>query len=357
MTGGPARDPKVTIVGAAGGIGSALTYTLATSCFPYEIALIGRRPETIAGQLMDLEALAGRPDLGTLRPGSLLDFTDSDVIVFAAAVPYDPGKKNRSDFLSANAGVLRPYFQAVADLPGDWPGHVIIVSNPVDPLVTWLARHMRIDRHQLLGYNWNDSLRLRAAIARVAGAHASQVEAWILGEHGQHCAALFDRIHVTGSKLDLPLAGQEEILAEISEFYSRWASLRLARTTTWSTSSGVAQFIELITQRKAGICTASQFLAGEYGLSDVSLGVPIRIDDGTVAEILQWEVPPSVTARLRTAAEVVSRQAAPLGPLGHPGPSWGHAAAAARGFPRFYGALLDASPIGRAVRRKARSAA
>jgi malate dehydrogenase len=354
MTGNPLRDPKVTIVGAAGGIGSALTYALATASIPYEIALIGRRPETIAGQLMDLGAMAGCPDLGTIRSGSVLDFTDSDVIVFTASVPFDPGKKVRSAFLSANAGVLRPYFQAVADLPADWPGHVIVVSNPVDPLVTWLARHMRIDRHRLLGYNWNDSLRLRAAIARAVDAHASQVEAWILGEHGEHCVALFDRVRVTGSELDLPEARQEEILAEVSKFYARWASLRLARTTMWSTSNGVAQFIELITQRKTGICTASLFLAGEYGLSDVSLGVPIRIDDGAVAEVLEWTIPAAATTRLQTAAEVVSRQAASLGQLGHPAPSRRHAT---RGFPGFQGALLDTIHIGRAVRRKTRSPA
>jgi malate dehydrogenase len=304
--------PKVTIVGAAGGIGSALTYTLATSFIPYEIALIGRRPETITAQLMDLAALAGRPDSGTVRAGNVKDFADSDVIVFTASIPFDPGRENRADFLSANAGILRPYFQVVADLPDHWPGHVIVVSNPVDPLVTWLARHARIDRRRVLGYNWNDSLRLRAAIARAVQVQASQVEAWLLGEHGEHCVALFDRIRITGSKLELPEERQEEILEEITRFYSRWTSLGLARTTMWSTSNGVAQLIELITARKAGICAASLLLAGEYGLSDVALGVPVRIDDGAVAEIIEWAIPSCATAKLRTAAEVISCQAATL---------------------------------------------
>jgi malate dehydrogenase len=306
------RAPKVTIVGAAGGIGSALTYTLATSRVPYEVALIGRRPETITAQLIDLEALAGRSDSGTVRAGNVGDFTGSDVIVFVASVPFDPGRKSRADFLAANAGVLRPYFQAIADLPANWPGHVIVVSNPVDPLVTWLARHARIDRHQLLGYNWNDSLRLRAAIARAVHVQASQVEAWILGEHGEHCVALFDRMHVSGSKLELPRARQEEILHEITTFYSRWVSLGLARTTMWSTSDGVARLIDVITQRKTAVCVASLFLAGEYGFNDVSLGVPVRIDDGKVTEIIRWAIPPSATAKLQIAAEVICCQAATL---------------------------------------------
>ena len=233
-------------------------------------------------------------------------------IVFAASVPFDPERKSRADFLAANAGVLRPYFQAVADLPAHWPGHVIVVSNPVDPLVTWLARHARIDRHQVLGYNWNDSLRLRAAVARAVRVQASQVEAWILGEHGEHCVALFDRIRISGSKLDLPATRQEEILDEITKFYSRWASLGLARTTMWSTSNGVAQLIDVLTQRKAAICAASLLLAGEYGFHDVSLGMPVRIDDGTVTEIIQWAIPPSATAKLQTAAEVICCQAATL---------------------------------------------
>jgi malate dehydrogenase len=307
-----ASGSKVTIVGAAGGIGSALTYTLATSAIPYEVALIGRRPETITAQLIDLEAMAGRPDPGTVRSGNVQDFSDSDVIVFAASIPFDPGRKNRADFLSANADILRPYFQAVAELPAHWPGHVIIVSNPVDPLVTWLARHARIGRRQVLGYNWNDSLRLRAAIARMAGVLACQVEAWILGEHGPHCVALFDRVRVTGSQLDLAQPWQEEALGEITQFYTRWASLGLARTTMWSTANGVARLVELLTQGQAGMCTASLFLAGEYGFSDVSLGVPVRVRDGAVAGIVQWPISASAVTTLRAAAEVICCQAATL---------------------------------------------
>jgi malate dehydrogenase len=304
--------PKVTIVGAAGGIGSALTYTLATSREPYEVALIGRRPETITAQLMDLEALAAGQNSGTVRAGNVKDFTDSDIIVFTASTPFDPGRKNRADFLAANAEILRPYFRAVADLPEHWPGHVIIVSNPVDPLVTWLARHARIDRRHILGYNWNDSLRLRAAVARTAQVQASQVEAWMLGEHGENCVALFDQVHITGSRLELPPERQDEILGEITQFYSRWTSLGLARTTMWSTSNGVAQLIELITAGQTGVRAASILLAGEYGLRDVSLGVPVRIDDGSVSAIIEWTISSAATQRLRTAAEVVCCQAATL---------------------------------------------
>jgi malate/lactate dehydrogenase len=280
-TDNPVSGSKVTIVGAAGG-------------------------------LIDLEAMAGRPDPGTVRSGNVQDFSNSDVIVFAASIPFDPGRKNRADFLSANADILRPYFQAVAELPTHWRGHVIVVSNPVDPLVTWLARHARIGRRQVLGYNWNDSLGLRAAIARIAGVRAAQVEAWILGEHGPHCVALFDRLPVTGSQFDLPQARQSEVLGEITQFYRRWASLGLARTTMWSTANGVAQLVELLTRCQAGSCTASLLLAGEYGLSDVSLGMPVRISDGAITEIIQWPISATAVTKLRAAAEVICCQAATL---------------------------------------------
>jgi malate dehydrogenase len=312
--------PKVTIVGAGGGVGSALTYTLATSRLPYDIVLIGRRPQAITCQLMDLDALAGRPDVGTIRAGNRADFADSDIIVLAAAVPFDPGKK-RADFLPANAAVLRPYVQAIADLPADWPGHVIVVSNPVDPLVTWLARRARIDRHRILGYTWNDSLRLRAAIAQAVGVPAAQVEAWILGEHGPHFTPLFDRVRVGGNKLELPPARQAEVLAAISEWYARWTSLGLIRTTMWSTSNGVAQFVEAVTQRRPGVWAASLFLDGEYDLSDVSLGVPVFLHDGGITEILQWEIPDAAAGTLRTAAEVIRGQAATLDELRRPAPA------------------------------------
>jgi malate/lactate dehydrogenase len=112
--------------------------------------------------------------------------------------------------------------------------------------------------------------------------------------------------------LDLARPWEEEALGEITQFYMRWASLGLARTTMWSTANGVARLVELLTQRQAGLCTASLFLAGEYGFSDVSLGMPVRIRDGAIAEIVQWAISASAVTKLRAAAEVICCQAATL---------------------------------------------
>jgi malate dehydrogenase len=298
---------KVTIVGGYGGVGSALAYALLTSADPYEVALLGRRSQWVTCQLMDL---GGITPFGhtAVRSGDIDDFVASDMVVITASIPFEPSA-SRLDFLSGNVEVLRPYFHALAELPADWPGHVIVVTNPVDPLTTWLSHSARIDRHRLLGYSWNDSLRLRIAIGQALHTHASEVVGWVVGEHGDGCVPLFDRIRVGGVPVRLSPEQQRSVLAEIRSWYARWVALGVCRTTAWTTATGVARMIHDLTSRTSSDWCAAVPLCGEYDLNGVAIGVPITIGSNRVSPVHEWHLTQHDRSALHHAADVIRRHA------------------------------------------------
>lgn len=298
---------KVTIVGGYGGVGSALAYTLSTSADPYEVVLLGRRSQWVTCQLMDLDGIT--PFSHTVvRSGDIDDFVDSDVVVITASVPFEPSASRR-DFLSGNIEVLRPYFHTLAELPADWPGHVIVVTNPVDPLTTWLSHSTRIDRHRLLGYSWNDSLRLRIAVGQVLHTHASEVVGWVMGEHGDGCVPLFDRIQVDGGPVWLCAEQQRSVRAEMGGWYARWTALGVSRTTAWTTATGVAHMIHGLVSRASSDWCAAVPLHGEYDLGGVAIGVPITIGSNHVSAVHEWQLTQHDMEALHDAADVISRHA------------------------------------------------
>ena len=109
-------------------------------------------------------------------------------------------------YLRDNAAVVG---EVVAALPTGWPGVIVMVTNPLDPLCTWLHDRHGLDRRRLIGYTANDSLRLRTAIGDQLGVRSSEVDAWVLGEHGDRFVALLDRVRVGGEPVALDEAQQD----------------------------------------------------------------------------------------------------------------------------------------------------
>lgn len=308
------KPPKVTIVGAAGGVGSALVHLLINARDRYEVALIGHRPQSVTCLLMDAEALAPLGRTPIVRRGGAEDFHDSDIIVVAASIPLT-ADGSRVGSMADNAEVLHPHLREISKISADWRGYVIVVTNPIDVFSSWLQQHAQIDRLRVLGYSWNDSLRLRVAVARTLGEDAADVTAWIIGEHGDACVPLFNRIQVRGRHVQLSTGQRQDILADLRSFYTRWGALGVSRTTPWTTAAGVARMIDDITRGRSADWTASIALNGEYGLRDVNLGVPVAMDAGGVSGVVQWDLEESEHAALRHAASLVRHRVDALGRL------------------------------------------
>jgi malate/lactate dehydrogenase len=299
---------KVAITGGAGGVGSSVAFNLLLAGHPYEVLLFDNRPNMIASHTMDFEQVLEQDGSGSVRAGEAGEMAGADLIVATAAAPLTVNT-SRMVYLADNAAILAALLD---QLPAGWPGILILVTNPVDPLATWALGRAGLARERLLGYTLNDSLRLRTAIAAELGIEPGRVEAWVIGEHGDGSVALFDRVRVDGEPVALDAAARARAIDFLRSWYTRHVALDSGRSSTWTSGRGIARMVEAIRADSGELWPASVMLTGEYGIDGAALGVPVRLGRGGVAELPEWDLGPEEAAALGAGADTVRAAAAEI---------------------------------------------
>jgi malate dehydrogenase len=276
---------KIALVGAAGGIGSSLAYTLVLRGIGDEYLLVDPNTAVLETQVMDLEQLRGLGPF-SVRAAEPAEIPSADIVVVSASVP--PVRDlPRMDYLRRNLAITREIAEQF-DGQGDWPGVVIMASNPVDPLGFDFQARTGIERHRVLGYSINDTLRLRYGIAEEVGVTPERVNAWAIGEHGNLCVPLFSRVEIDGVPTKFDRDQRQRILDYLLGWYPRWVALTTARTSTWTSGSGLAQMIDAIVNERRDPWPASFALDGEYGISGVAMSLPVQLGRTGVKTVLDW---------------------------------------------------------------------
>jgi malate dehydrogenase len=299
---------RVAITGGGGGVGSSVAFNLLLAEHPYEVMLFDNRRSMVTSHTMDLEQVLEQGATGSVRAADPEELAAADLIVAGGAAPLTVNT-SRMVYLADNAAVLE---ELLARLPAGWPGILIVLTNPVDPLCTWALGRAGLARERLLGYTLNDSLRLRTAIATELGVAPGRVEAWVIGEHGDGSVALFDRVRVDGEPVALDPAARERALEFLHGWYTRHVALDSGRSSTWTSGLGIARMVEAIRADSGELWPASVMLAGEYGIDGAALGVPVRLGRAGVTELAEWDLGPEEAAALRAGADTVRAAAAEI---------------------------------------------
>ncbi|MGH2888657.1 MAG: malate dehydrogenase, partial [Solirubrobacteraceae bacterium] len=300
---------RVVIAGAGGGVGASLAFNLLVSELECEVVMLDARANMVRSHLWDLEQVLEQGATGSIREGALDDVTRADLLVLAAAAPLTVNT-SRMVYLADNVALLAPLLDGLGE---GWPGTVIMVTNPVDPLCTWAQRRTGIDRRRLLGYTLNDSLRLRTGIGRALGAPPARVDAWAIGEHGDLAVPLWDRVQLDGRPASLSDEQREQVREFVDGWYVRHVALDSGRSSTWTSGLGVARMVRACVRSDgAELWPASIMLDGEYGIEGISLSVPVTLRGGGAAEIHEWALSDGEAESMRAAARFVREAAAGL---------------------------------------------
>ena len=181
---------NVSIIGAAGAVGSATAFHIAVSRLADEILLIDMRQNVVQQHGMDISTAVSPLNL-RVRAGSYEDMAGSDVVVNAAGMPQGL-IADRMEMLPKNI----PLVAGVAANVKSWcpRAFVITAANPIDPLnyATWLAGGF--DRRQVIGYSMNDSFRFQEMVARAKGVRVDQVQATV----GSTQVSVFSSVRIDG---------------------------------------------------------------------------------------------------------------------------------------------------------------
>lgn len=301
---------KVVLFGGAGGVGSSVAFNLLIGPTEHEIVLVDPRAATSESHAMDLEQVLGLGGVGTVRVGAETDVTDADLVVVTCSAPLRPNA-SRLEFLEENAPLVGGVADTIASQPS-WGGVVLMVTNPLDPLVMLCQERSGLDRGRVLGYSLNDSLRLRSAISRALGCAPASVDAWVLGEHGDASVPLFSCVRVAGEPVVLDARAREEATSFLRGWYRRHVALDPTRSSTWTSGRGIARMIAAITQDERVLLPAAVVLEGEYGLHEVSLGVPAVIGAAGAQRVEEWDLADEERDGMEHAAHSVRAAAAAI---------------------------------------------
>jgi malate dehydrogenase len=300
---------KVALFGGAGGVGSSAVFNLLSTGDAYEIVVIDPRENMTVSHVMDYAQVLELAPGASVRSGSEADLLDADVIVATAGAPLTVNT-SRMVYLEANAAILRSLAAALCAAGSPWKGVLLVVTNPVDPLVTMLQRDSCLERHRVFGYTLNDSLRLRTGIGEALGVEPGRVDAWVVGEHGDGAVPVFSRVKVDGEPAELSAEQRMHAVDFMGSWYEKHVALDSGRSSTWTSGLGTARMVQAIAADDGQLLPASVMLDGEYGIYGVSLSVPVRLGPGGVREIVEWELADDERAALSAASDSVHSAAA-----------------------------------------------
>jgi malate dehydrogenase len=292
---------KVALFGGAGGVGSSVAFNLLSTGGSYELVVVDPREHMVISHVMDLQQVRELSPGASVRKGCPEDLLDADILVVSAAVALTVNT-SRMVYLEANAAIVR---RLAALLGPSWGGILVMVTNPVDPLVAVFQQETGIDRRRVLGYTLNDSLRLRTGIGTALGIDPGQVEAWAIGEHGDGVVPLFSRVNIDGRPAEIGRQARDEAIDFVRGWYRTHVALDSGRSSTWTSGLGVARMVRALSDGDGQLMPASIVLDGEYGTEGVSLSVPVTVGRGGATAIHEWELAPDEDAGLRAAADAV----------------------------------------------------
>ena len=298
-------QPKVTVVGA-GNVGA----TAAQRIVERELAdvvlidILEGIPEGKALDMMESAPVEGFDS--RIRGGSGYELSaDSDVVVITAGLARKPGM-TRDDLVQKNSEIVAG---VVREAAGRSPRAIlIVVSNPLDAMCEVARRISGFPRERVFGMaGILDSARMRWFIADALGVSVESTHAFVLGGHGDTMVPLPRYSTVAGipitellskEKLEAIVQRTRDGGAEIVNYYKTGSAY-------YAPSSAVVEMVEAVVKDKKKILPCATYLLGEYGMSDVYLGVPVKLGRAGIEQILEIDLREEERAALAKSADAV----------------------------------------------------
>jgi malate dehydrogenase len=296
----------ITVIGS-GKVGSAAAFDILRYKIS-DVVLIDTNEKAARGEALDMMQAAPAIEFdGIIRgTGDFREMADSELVIVTAGVGRRPGM-SRIDLININAGIVRGIVKEIAKYAPK--AKVMMVTNPVD-IMTYLAfKETGLPRCCLFGMgNILDTMRFRTYIARELNVSREDTRALVIGEHGDSMVPLVEYASVSGIPIT-KLLNSEQIEHVVQSTVTSGADvISLKGSTTYAPGSVVAIMADAILTGRNRVMSVSTLLDGEYGATDVSIGVPVVLGKAGVEKIIELDL--SEGAKEKFARSVASVKAA-----------------------------------------------
>ncbi len=301
---------KVAVIGM-GRVGSHAALSLMFNQLVDEIVLIDINKAAARAEMLDLKDWSTALNVHVkIRTGDYADCGDAHFVIMTAGRPRQPGE-TRLQMLDGTFKIMRDIVGPLRE--SGFHGIMISVSNPADVVTEYLCRELNLPRSHCFGTGTAlDTFRLRRMVGNLIGLERSQVDAVVMGEHGDSSFVPTSHVYLGGVPLKEYLRMCPE-KAELLRFDEVSRQVRGAGAdiiagkgaTEYGIGGTIAMIVSSILHNEKRVIPLSAHLDGEYGEHDVSVGVPCLVGEDGVEQIFELELDPSEQEALHHSCQII----------------------------------------------------
>lgn len=305
---------KVTIVGA-GNVGATCADAIAYRGIASEVVLLDIREGFAEGKAMDISQCMTNTGFNTRVSGVTNDYSKtagSDVVVITSGIPRKPGM-TREELIGINAGIVKSVADNVLQHSPDTI--IVVVSNPMDTMTYLTLKATGLPKHRIIGMGGAlDSSRFKYYLSKALDRPANDVSAMVIGGHGDTTMIPLTRL---ASYNGIPVSeflSQEQLAKVAADTMVGGATLTgLLGTSAWyAPGASVAYLVDSILNDQKKMIACSVMLDGEYGQSDICIGVPCIIGRHGLEKIIDIRLDENEKALFAKSADAVRSMNADL---------------------------------------------
>lgn len=298
---------KISVVGA-GAVGASCAEYIAMKNFASEVVLLDIKEGFAEGKAMDLMQTASLNGFDTTITGTTGDYAQtakSAVVVITSGIPRKPGM-TREELIGINAGIVQTVTENL--LKHSPNAIVIVVSNPMDTMTYLVHKVSGLPKNRIIGMGGAlDSARFKYRLAEALKAPISDVDGMVVGGHSDTgMVPLIDHATRNSVKVSTFLNG-EQLQWVVEETKVGGATLtKLLGTSAWyAPGAAVSSLVQAIACDQKKLFPCSVLLDGEYGLSDICIGVPVILGKNGIEEIVSIPLSDAEKDKLQESAKGV----------------------------------------------------
>jgi malate dehydrogenase len=304
---------KVTVVGA-GNVGATTAHRLADKQLA-DVVLIDILEGVPQGKGLDL--LESGPiegyDVRVKGTNDYADTANSDVVVMTAGFPRKPGM-SRDDLLKANYDVVKTAIEKVARSSPE--AILIVVTNPLDAMAQAAYRVSGFSKNRVIGMaGVLDTARYRTFIAEALDVSVQNVQGFVLGGHGDTMVPVPRYTTVAGIPVTelLPKDKLDAIIKRTAAGGAEIVSLLKTGSAYYAPSAAAVEMVEAIFNDRKKILPCAAYLEGEYGISGLFVGVPVKLGARGIEQIIEIKLTPEEQTALKKSADAVKELVSVIG--------------------------------------------
>ena len=298
---------KVSIVGGGGLVGSMTAYALQCGGVASHICLIDANKDMAQGQALDLLHGAALSADQRISAGDMSDIPSSNVVVVTAGLRRKP-EESRLDLINRNVDLFLTLLEQIKTAGWKDNAYLVVVSNPVDVLTYLAVQRSGLPWQRVLGLGTQlDTSRLRGYLARKLQVPPTQVQALILGEHGDSMVPVWSSATVAGLPLEQWPGFNEEVRKQVFEDTKTAGArvIKLKGGSGFAVGLSIREVVQSIALDQRRVLPVSTLQQGLYGLRDVCLSVPTVVGCGGVRQQIELPLTSKERLGLQNSARVL----------------------------------------------------